>query len=550
MEMRAEQRLVSVALVAAITAILPSSFAECEGMPWSDLDGDGVVGQSDLGILLADWNCQCPNAWEPDEHTVALWYLNGNGRDESENGNDLIIKNDRVGWIDDAPHCKGVLMGADPWEGGCENSDGGALTAPGSGCAYPGSGDWTVEAWVYFPSATETYHVVYHYSQRMAGHDPYLLDIANGVARFEIRDSDDNIAFVEADVSALEDTWFHLAGVYRYQQDLALWVNESRVAIVSTGSVPETLMDCDVYVGGSYCGTSTALKIDEVRLSNTMRCVCEMFVCSGGNNNLVRFDGYTGDCIEPPNLDCDLDNPSGMVLGPDGRLYMCSSADNRIVWYDPVERTCDDFASDGPLNAPISLTFGPDGNLYVANYLDYQVVSYWPNGEVAVEHFLVDDPDNPIDLPASPIDLVFGPDGNLYITSAHEGPEWDCVKCYDGTTGEYLGDFVSSGAGGLNHPNGLRFGADGYLYVCSGLTDQVLRYDANGTHDPTCVFGPEDGLNGPRYLEFGPDGMLYVTNLYSDNVTRYDVTMCEFIDIFASDCGLDAPRGLVFRCVD
>ena len=65
---------------------------------WSDLSGDGLVGQADLGQLLGDWGEEYTTAWQPDEYTVALWYLNGNGTDFSGNGNDLTVKHDRVAW--------------------------------------------------------------------------------------------------------------------------------------------------------------------------------------------------------------------------------------------------------------------------------------------------------------------------------------------------------------------------------------------------------------------------------------------------------------------
>ena len=88
---------------------------------------------------------------QPDAYTVSLWHLDGDGTDASGHGNDLAVKTDRVVWID-AHYCQGAEMGEDPWTGDCWNSDGGALTASGERCTYPGTGDWTVEAWVLFPS--------------------------------------------------------------------------------------------------------------------------------------------------------------------------------------------------------------------------------------------------------------------------------------------------------------------------------------------------------------------------------------------------------------
>ncbi len=207
--------------------------------------------------------------FDPDEYTVALWHLNGNGEDDSGNGNHLTVKTDRVDWVD-GEYGQAALMGVDPWSGSCFNSDGGALTAPGAGCSYPGSGDWTLEAWVKF-EAGQGGTVICHYSEHWAGHEPYYLSIgSDGVARFDIQDGSNN-ATISADISTYAGQWIHLAGVYRHQQDLEMYLNGQRIAYNTTAIVPEYLPGYDVYVGGSFCGTSTGLIIDEARISTSAR---------------------------------------------------------------------------------------------------------------------------------------------------------------------------------------------------------------------------------------------------------------------------------------
>jgi len=123
----------------------------------------------------------------------------------------------------------------------------------------------------------------------------------------------------------------------------------------------------------------------------------------------------------------------------------------------------------------------------------------------------------------APDDLTFGPDGNLYVSSGGDSglnlfdplyPQNSAVLKYS-STGDFLG--IAASGFGLTRPYGNAFGADGSLYVSSFRTNQILRYDVNGSFlgvfasDNNGGFGTKDGLNGPNGLLFAPDGSLYVT---------------------------------------
>ena len=70
-------------------------------------------------------------------------------------------------------------------------------------------------------------------------------------------------------------------------------------------------------------------------------------------------------------------------------------------------------------------------------------------------------------------DVTVGPDGLIYVS----GYISDNVLRYNLTTGAFVDEFVSNGAGGLDGALGMAFGADGHLYVASSLNAQILRYD-------------------------------------------------------------------------
>jgi sugar lactone lactonase YvrE len=101
--------------------------------------------------------------------------------------------------------------------------------------------------------------------------------------------------------------------------------------------------------------------------------------------------------------------------------------------------------------------------------------------------------------------------------------------------------------GGLQNPDAAIFGPDGRLYVSSFETDQVLRYEADGTFVDAVVDAGEGGLNGPDIgLAFDEVGALLVPGWYSDRVHRYDPDTREYLgDLLGPDGGLARPRAIV-----
>jgi DNA-binding beta-propeller fold protein YncE len=142
----------------------------------------------------------------------------------------------------------------------------------------------------------------------------------------------------------------------------------------------------------------------------------------------------------------------------------------------------------------------------------------------------------------SPRGLAYGPDGNLYV-SKNTTP--GSVLRYDGTTGAFLNSFAVGG--GLSAAHGLVFGPDGNFYVCGLFNAAVLRYDGM-TGDFIDDFASGGGLSLPHDLTFGPDGNLYVTSIGTNSVKRYNGTTGAFMDDFVApqSGGLYGPRGLVF----
>jgi DNA-binding beta-propeller fold protein YncE len=140
-----------------------------------------------------------------------------------------------------------------------------------------------------------------------------------------------------------------------------------------------------------------------------------------------------------------------------------------------------------------------------------------------------------------------GPDGFLYLANE----ENDNILRFDATTKAFLAEFVSSGDGGLDGPTALDFGPDGHLYVASFNTDSVLKYDGQtGDYIDDFVASGAGGLNGPDVgMLWGPDGNLYVPSFFNNRVIRYDGSTAAATTIVSplSPGGLTEPRTILFH---
>jgi hypothetical protein len=142
-------------------------------------------------------------------------------------------------------------------------------------------------------------------------------------------------------------------------------------------------------------------------------------------------------------------------------------------------------------------------------------------------------------------DLIVVAGGHALVTSAGDSR----VKKFD-ANGNYLGNFVSSGSGGLSYPTGLIMTSGGTLLVSSRDTDSVLSYDGTtGASTGAFVSAGSGGLTGPFGLTLGPNGNLFVTSA-TNEVLEFDKADGSFVGklVDAENNGtLDRPRGLAFK---
>jgi hypothetical protein len=190
----------------------------------------------------------------------------------------------------------------------------------------------------------------------------------------------------------------------------------------------------------------------------------------------------------------------------------------RLLAYSDTGAFLADLTPNLPLNLrdqfhPRGLVIGPDGRLYVSNIpilpasgsaLGGQVLRFDPDTGAFLDVF-VNDPGGVGQL-NRPEGLVFGPDGNLYITSFVANPmtDTDKIRSYQGPAGLSPGTFRGSvdldiAGQPRAYAQAIVFGPGGYLFVPingSGPdTGSVRRYDVvRGGYD---VFVPSNAQGGP-----------------------------------------------------
>lgn len=148
--------------------------------------------------------------------------------------------------------------------------------------------------------------------------------------------------------------------------------------------------------------------------------------------------------------------------------------------------------------------------------------------------------------------FILGPDGNIYVFDTIG----ERVLRYNGTTGAAMGVFVDCrnfGLGcfsSLGEPrNPLTFGPDGNLYIGGDLPTRVFRFNGvSGAYMGVFVQPGSGGLSLAADMMFGPDGNLYIISFDNYRIIKYDGRTGAFLTTFVPPFsgGLFIPRAMTF----
>lgn len=231
------------------------------------------------------------------------------------------------------------------------------------------------------------------------------------------------------------------------------------------------------------------------------QCAERVLVSGYFSNNVHVYDACNGAFERLLDDQNRIRGPQAVKIGPDGRLYVVSEENGRILRYDA--RTLayiDTFITTGAGFNATGIAFGPDGDVYLGGYASDTVRRYdgttgaFEATVVAARAAGLNGPDN---------GLTFGPDGRLYI------PAYDSnsVAVYDPASGT-TSAFIAPSSGGLSQTRGILFEASGNVLVSGEGSNAILRYGPGGNFIGTFV----TGLTGPTGLTRTADGRILVAN--------------------------------------
>lgn len=295
--------------------------------------------------------------------------------------------------------------------------------------------------------------------------------------------------------------------------------------------------------------------------------------------------GFKGD--GGPAIQAEVNNPFGVVRGPDGAIWFCEYGGQRIRRITPDGRLETiagtgekGYSGDGgePLqatfNLPHEIRFDKQGALYVVDMANHAVrkIDFQKNivitiAGTGVPGYSGDGGNAKMAQLKNPHSIQFGPDGDLYICDIGN----HVIRKVD-MRNMQISTFAGTGKPGktpdnsplvgtpLNGPRSLDFDQAGNLWLATREGNQVFRFDlksqriihvaGTGASGFTGNGGPalQATLKGPKGIALDSAGNIYLADTESHTIRRIDAISGTIEVLVGNGSKGDGPDGLPLNC--
>ena len=295
--------------------------------------------------------------------------------------------------------------------------------------------------------------------------------------------------------------------------------------------------------------------------------------------------GHAGD--GGPATAATLNNPFGVVRGPDGAIWFCEYGGHLVRRLAP-DGTISTVAGSGKkgyegdggpalhasFNLPHEIRFDAKGNYYIADMMNHAVRKVDAKTGLITTIAGTGQPGySGDDGPAAkaqlkqPHSIQFGPGGDLYICDIGN----NVIRRIDLKTGT-ISSFAGTGRGGptpdgapirgtpLSGPRSMDFDPEGRLWLVTREGNQVLRFDlkagtihvvaGTGKKGFTGNGGParEATLSGPKGIAVAPGGDVYLVDTESHSIRKIDAKTGKLDVVIGTGEKGDGPDGPPEAC--
>lgn len=222
-----------------------------------------------------------------------------------------------------------------------------------------------------------------------------------------------------------------------------------------------------------------------------------VYVSSEVNNRILRYNSSSLAYVDTFATGTGLNSPTGTAFDGAGNVLVANFANSTVAKFNSSGVFQGNIvpSGSGGLNGPdVGITVGPDGILYVPSFDSNQILKYDKTTGSFLGIFA--GPGGAANL-TQPRTLIWK--NNMVWVTSDNGNK---VLRYD-LNGSYIDTFVASGAGGLNGAVGMIFDDSGNLLVSSWRNNRVLRF--NGSTGAYMNDFISSGLSGPVFLTTVPE---------------------------------------------